>query len=126
MSGEDSVINRMQAYIDAWEKAGDRRAIFLSCYELMTRNMLAAIGAGDFEDWAWVYALLERFAEYYFAALDAYEREQTIPVVWKLAFNAAQRPMSHVLQDLILGVNAHINYDLAFALADMLTPEWPT
>jgi hypothetical protein len=125
MSEEDSVVSRMQAYIDDWEKAGDRRLIFLSCYELMTRNMLAALDAGDFEDNAWVNALLERFAGYYFTALEAYDREETVPVVWKLAFTAAQRPMSHVLQDLMLGINAHISYDLVFALADMLIPEWP-
>jgi hypothetical protein len=125
MDAEDSVVNRMQAAIEAWEKAGDRRAIFLSCYEMMTRNMLAAIEAGDFEDNAWVSALLQRFAEYYFTALGAYDRGEMVPMVWKLAFYAAQRPGSHVLQDLILGVNAHINYDLVFALGDILLPEWP-
>jgi hypothetical protein len=26
---------------------------------------------------------------------------------------------------LLLGVNAHINYDLIFTLTDMLAPEWP-
>ena len=124
MGGENNVVDRMQAYIEAWEKAGDRRAIFLSCYEMMTRNMLAAIEAGVFEDQAWVSALLHRFAEYYFTALEAYESGQGLPVVWKLAFTASQRPQSHVLQDLILGVNAHINYDLVFALGDMLMPEW--
>ncbi len=125
MGGEDSVVNRMQALIDKWEKAGDRRAIFLGCYELMTRNMLRAIEAGEFEDNAWVSVLLHRFAEYYFTALEAYEGGQIVPIVWKLAFAASQRPQSHVLQDLILGVNAHINYDLVFALGDVLAPEWP-
>ena len=114
----------MQALIDAWEKAGDRRAIFLSCYVMMTRNTLEAIEAGDFEDNVWVYTLLERFAEYYFVALEAYEHEQITPMVWQLAFNATRQPHSHVLQNLILGVNAHINYDLVFALTDMLMPEW--
>jgi hypothetical protein len=28
------------------------------------------------------------------------------------------------LQNLLLGVNAHINYDLVLALVDMLEPEW--
>jgi hypothetical protein len=29
-----------------------------------------------------------------------------------------------VIQDLLLGINAHINYDLVFTLCDMLEPEW--
>ena len=29
-----------------------------------------------------------------------------------------------MIQNLTLGVNAHINYDLVFALADLLDPEW--
>lgn len=30
-----------------------------------------------------------------------------------------------VIQNLILGVNAHINYDLVLAMVDMLDSEWP-
>jgi hypothetical protein len=30
------------------------------------------------------------------------------------------------LQDLLLGINAHINYDLVLTLVDMLEPEWAT
>ena len=29
-----------------------------------------------------------------------------------------------VLQNLLLGINAHINYDLALAVTDLLEPEW--
>jgi hypothetical protein len=31
-----------------------------------------------------------------------------------------------VLQSLFLGINAHINYDLVLAVADMLAPDWQT
>ena len=124
MSGEGFVIKRMETFIVAWEKAGDRRAIFLSCYAMMTRNILSAIQAGDFEDNAWVYKLLQRFAEYYFTALEAYERTQRASLVWQLAFDAARLPHIHVLQNLVLGVNAHINFDLVYTLEDVLVSEW--
>jgi hypothetical protein len=115
----------MHARIESWEQAGDRRAVFLSCYQMMTRNVLAAITDGDFEDGSWVSILLHHFAEYYFEALQAYERhEGGAPAVWEFVFEAARQPNMHVLQDLVLGVNAHINYDLVFALADLLGPEW--
>ena len=34
MAAEDAVIERMQAYIDQWAQADDKRAVFLSCYAL--------------------------------------------------------------------------------------------
>jgi hypothetical protein len=125
MGSDDPVIEHMRNLIDAWEAASDHRAIFLSCYAMMTHNMLLAVNRGDFEDNAWVSALLHRFAGYYFDALEAYEHESVgAPLVWQVAFDAARREHTHVLQNLILGVNAHINYDLVFALADLLGPEW--
>ena len=69
--------------------------------------------------------MLRHFAEYYFEALNAYEGSQNdTPRVWNIAFDAARNSHTHVLQNLILGVNAHINYDLVFALDDLLRPEW--
>ena len=67
----------MEALISQWETHADPRGVFLSCYCLMTRNMLAAIHRRDFHDPVWVGRLLDHFAGYYFAALDAYER--TLP-----------------------------------------------
>jgi hypothetical protein len=93
---------------------------------MMTGNMLAAIERHEFADPGWTRQLLERFAGYYFSALDAYERdpEQT-PPVWRLAHDAAREPVRSALQQLMLGVSAHINYDLVFALVDMLAADWP-
>jgi len=117
----------MQQLIDGWEAPGDRRAIFLACYAMMTRNMLSAVESGQFEDGEWVYTLLNRFADYYFDALNAYDQAQpAAPAVWKLTFDAARRPQIHVLQHLILGVNAHINYDLVFVIHELLNAVWST
>ncbi len=118
---------RMQLQAEQWRSVSDRRFIFLECYTLMTRNMLAAIERGEFNDNAWISLLLDRFAEYYFRALDDYEeRVPTTPPVWLVAFTAATRHTTMTLQHLLLGVNAHINYDLVLALFDLLEPEWAT
>lgn len=120
-----TVVDRMQHYIDLWEAAVDQRVIFLSCYSMMTRNMLTAIERGEFDDAEWVSTLLHRFADYYFDALDAYDQQpEGSPAVWQFTFESALRPGTHVLQHLILGVNAHICFDLVFALVDVLRPEW--
>jgi hypothetical protein len=115
----------MQELVSHWEALGDRRATFLSCYMMMTRNMLAAIDRREFEDSAWVAGLLTRFADYYFVALEAYEQEPaSAPPVWQLAHDATREHRPIALQELLLGINAHINYDLVFALVDVLGPEW--
>jgi hypothetical protein len=119
------VLLRMSTWINRWEAAADRRAIFLSCYSVMTRNMLESMESGIFQDSVWVYRLLEDFAEYYFRALESYENShESLPPVWQITFNAARVPRVIPIQNLILGVNAHINYDLVLTLVDMLENEW--
>lgn len=125
MRDDRPAIERMAALLQQWEGAGDRRGIFLGCYAMMTRNMMAALNAGRFHDPRWVRALLEHFAGYYFDALAAYEAgDPTAPVVWRRTFAAAGRPQTRALQNLLLGVNAHVNYDLTFAVVDLLAGEW--
>ena len=51
---DDATVARMQALIQGWEAASDQRAIFLSCYRMMTGNMRVAIERGEFRDPAWV------------------------------------------------------------------------
>jgi hypothetical protein len=120
-----SALDRMHSLLKRWDLTLDARAIFLRCYAMMTQNMHVAVEAGEFEDNNWVSGLLEYFAVYYFAALEAYEQSSAgTPAVWKVAFQAASQPRTHALQNLLLGVNAHINYDLVFTVADLLDGEW--
>jgi hypothetical protein len=121
----DSVLDRMQAMLQAWEQAADSRAVFLGCYQLMTRNVHRAIQAGEFHDAVWVSTVLHRFAGYYFEALEADARQDPdTPAVWRRTFNAARQRRTAPVQNLLLGVNAHINYDLVLTLVDTLDLEW--
>ncbi|HSM25818.1 MAG TPA: DUF5995 family protein [Anaerolineaceae bacterium] len=123
----DRVIQQMQTLIQNWTGTNDSRRIFLSCYQLMTHNTLKAIERDDFYDSIWVNHMLNRFADYYFIALDKYETDpQAAPLVWQLAHNASRNSKAMAIQSLLLGVNAHINYDLVLTLVDILTPEWNT
>ncbi|MBI4926537.1 MAG: hypothetical protein HY835_02150 [Anaerolineae bacterium] len=121
----DPALTQMQTLILNWQSRSDPRAAFLECYHMMTGNMLDALEACEFQDGAWVNRLLHRFADYYFTALDAYERQPAqAPAVWQLAHNRAFEPRTPVLQKLLLGVNAHINYDLVLTVDELLEPEW--
>jgi hypothetical protein len=125
MSAGLATIERMKSLLSSWEGTGDQRSVFLGCYLLMTQNMLAAIRDDEFIDSVWVEQLLHHFANFYFIALDAYDLGgQDVPKVWKQTFDAVGREDIRVLQSLLLGVNAHINFDLTFALVDMLEGEW--
>jgi len=122
---DDAVVAQMQSLIQQWEETSDQRVIFLSCYLMMTGNMRAAIAKGEFRDPTWVDRLVDHFAGYYFVALEAYEQDPGLaPLVWQQAHRATGDPNLLALQKLLLGVNAHINYDLVLSLVDMLGPEW--
>ena len=117
----------MQTLVRQWQAQADKRSIILGCYLMMTRNILAATEQGEFNDPGWVVYLARRFAAYYFSALDAYDSPTLaapVPAVWKIAHDTAKNAKLLALQKLLLGVNAHINYDLVFSLEDMLLPEW--
>lgn len=122
---EDPVITRMRQRVDGWNAQSDARGLFLHCYMMMTGNMLSAIKDAQFNDSVWVDRMLHRFADYYFDALDVYEHEKSeAPIVWQVAHDAAVCDDVSPLEKLLLGVNAHINYDLVLTLVDMLSPEW--
>ncbi len=122
---ETPIVTRMQLLLQQWEDKSDHKVVFLRCYQMMTKNMLLAIDQQEFKDPAWVNRLLHRFADYYFVALEAYEQDPaTAPVAWQLAHSSANNPNNLPLQNLLLGINAHINYDLVLSLVDLLGSEW--
>jgi len=124
-TSESLVIEHMLEMIRHWDDQSDQRAIFLNCYSMMTRNMQAAIERREFNDPGWVDRLLRRFADYYFIALDAYEHDPpSAPPIWQLTHRVTQTSDTMALQKLLLGVNAHINYDLVLTLVEILEPEW--
>ncbi|NLI17964.1 MAG: hypothetical protein GX427_04025 [Actinomycetales bacterium] len=116
---------RMDDLAATWSATADGRATFLGCYRLMTGSMVAAVGERGFADPDWVDRLLVRFAEYYFAALRAYDSDPAAaPAVWRLAHDSCREPRWE-LQRLLLGINAHINVDLPLTVEELLAPEWP-
>ena len=125
LNPNNSTISHMQTQTEQWQEIADDKALFLRCYMMMTGNVLAAVNQQEFNDPLWVSTLIERFADYYFVALRAYENDPaSAPAVWQVAHNAAHDPKISAMQKLLLGVNAHINYDLVLTLVDMLEGEW--
>ncbi|SFT72108.1 hypothetical protein SAMN05660657_02610 [Geodermatophilus amargosae] len=117
----DELVARMQELLDDVTAAGDPARHFLGTYLRTTRAVNAAIDAGRFEDPDWVTRWDVDFAGLYLDALDAHRRDPaTPPAPWRAAFRTdpAARPEAHVL----LGMNAHINYDLPQSLVRVIGP----
>jgi len=120
----DALLRRMFDQATAWKAAGDNRYVFLQCYAMMSSNMSRALAAGQFRDPEWVGALLHHFADYYFEALADYDCGDCRSRVWRHAHQVTCSRRLLAVQYLLLGVNAHINYDLVLSLVDVLEAEW--
>lgn len=110
----------MQAQLDSLTDEESTARDFLATYQRTTAAVAAAIEAGAFEDPAWVARWDLAFAGFYLDALDAHLSPTRLPSrPWRLAFDAA--PGLPPLLNVLLGVNAHINYDLPQALLAVIT-----
>jgi Family of unknown function (DUF5995) len=97
-------------------------AAFLTTYHRTTRAVGKAIANGTFEDPRWVERWDVVFADLYLDALSAeLGRGGRVSRPWQLAFSAPADlpPLRHVL----LGLNAHVNYDLPQALLAVIGTE---
>lgn len=112
---------RLRALEEHLRTAGDRRAVFLTVYSRMTEAILEAIEAGAFEDSDWMREYTVQFADHYRRAFLAFEQGRLgdVPNPWQVAFGTAMEESALVVQDAFLGINAHINFDLALTLREV-------
>ncbi len=117
----DAVVQRMQQRLDALTGNRAHRRIFLGTYLRTTQAVGDAIHTATFEDPGWVELWDVVFADQYLAAhdADAEGRAADVPRPWRLAFNApAGLP---ALRHVLLGINAHVNYDLPQAMLAVIS-----
>jgi hypothetical protein len=117
-----ALVGRMEALLRPLEEARDPARFFLGTYLRTTRAVGSALAAGRFEDPAWVSAWDVDFACFYLGALELHRTSpEAVPAPWRRAFGAAAGlpPEAHVL----LGMNAHINFDLPQSLLAVIPPE---
>lgn len=117
----DRVARDLESRLDKLAPAQDHLRTFLSTYQRTTLAVGRALDGGLFEDPAWVERWDVVFAETYLTALDAHLTGDAPPRPWRLAFNAPRElpGLVHVL----LGMNAHVNYDLPQALLAVISDD---
>jgi hypothetical protein len=98
---------------------------FALLYLRTTEGMRDANDLGEFSDAEfWDHEVIPTFADYYLDAYEAWKHgaEATADPAWCLAFRADPEKLTgHQL--ITLGINAHVNNDLAFMIED-LTPRY--
>jgi hypothetical protein len=111
------VIAHIDRMIERCIRERSKLGYFAMLYRNVTARVQQAIAAGRFEDGPRMERLDVIFASRYLDALDQFWRGEAPTRSWWVAFRAARLWPPIILQHVLLGVNAHINLDLAIAAA---------
>ena len=117
----DDVVDQLQRRIDALAPDQIHRRIFLTTYKRTTYAVGEAVNDAYFEDPDWVVRWDVAFAELFIVAHDDDQAGRRVPRPWRLAFQAD--PDLPTIVHLLLGMNAHINYDLPQATLSVITDQ---
>ena len=111
----------MAVQLELLQADGDPRRYFHATYQRTTIAVADALRSDGFDDADWVERWDVAFADLYLDALEAALAGRRPARPWEVAFGAPADlpPLRHVL----LGMNAHINYDLPQALLAVITDE---
>jgi hypothetical protein len=121
VTGIPGVLARMDALLATMPLDLDTQRTFLATYRRTTIAVGEQVELGRFEDPAWVDRWDVTFADLYVSALEARVAGASVARPWRLAFGAsADLPP---LRLLLLGINAHINYDLPQSLVAVISPQ---
>lgn len=115
----EDLATELERAADGFERARDPRCVFARAYATLTRALIAAMPEAGFADVGWVRKLALTFADYYLRALREQDAGTLSHGAWSSVFEAGRRGQTSVLEDLVLGMTAHIVNDLPRALCDV-------
>lgn len=112
------VISHLDAIIE-WCISNEHRAgYFAALYRCMTIGVQQSMTQQNFGDAARMEKLNVIFANRYLEAWDCFRQQKQCSLSWQTAFEASTQYKMAVIQHLLLGINTHINLDLAIAAAE--------
>ncbi|WP_157740641.1 DUF5995 family protein [Mucilaginibacter xinganensis] len=115
----DDVLTQLESVIAESIKTNSRMGYFAALYYKVTASVKDGIAKGQFEDGARMEQFDVVFASRYLDALSAWKNKQPLSLSWQVAFQATESSSALLLQQLLLGMNAHINLDLGIAAAEV-------
>jgi Family of unknown function (DUF5995) len=113
----DTEIRRMTELRD--RLGCDHRAVFATTYLELTKEIRRFVESdpGALEDLNYLYTEDALFANFYFDTITAWENGGRVPPAWRIAFEQAERGEITGAQEMLLGINAHVQNDMPFVIA---------
>jgi hypothetical protein len=111
----DDLLVELDQIIRQAREAHDRLGFFAVLYRNVTFKVKEGISTGLFEDGARMEKLDVTFANRYLTALESFKRGEPLSKCWSVCFQLAKVWRPVILQHLLIGMNAHINFDLGIA-----------
>ena len=115
----EDVVRLLTAVTDRARAAAHRRGYFAAMYRQMSVAVEQRIAGGYFNDGPRMSRLTAAFANRYLDALDTFSAGAEPTRSWRASFSCAERRDRLILQQVVLGINAHVNLDLGVAAAEV-------
>jgi len=102
-----------------WRFGCDHRGVFATTYLELTKTLRRVLHERpDFLRYPrYLYVEDALFANVYFRSVRRDRRGKPVPEAWRIAFDAARSKDLNAAQDMLLGINAHVQNDMPFVLA---------
>jgi hypothetical protein len=113
------VLKELDIIIEQSIKENSRIGFFAYVYRRTTAEIASEIALGNFENNQRLETFDVVFANLYLKAYEAHKNNQPNSAAWTFTFDKVQNPLT-ILQHIMLGMNAHINLDLAIATASTM------
>jgi Family of unknown function (DUF5995) len=97
----------------------DHGGVFATTYLTLTKQFLDDLRADalDVEHLRYLYYEDALFADVYFRTVRRWEQGKSVPEAWRIAFQTAASGDANAAQDMLLGINAHVQNDMPFVIA---------
>jgi hypothetical protein len=111
-----SIMRRLRSQLGC-----DHRVIFDTTYLMLTEVYRKTVVDDPhfFQDNGYLTYEDTLFANYYFDTLARYAAGQPVPDAWKIALDAAGSGDANAAQDMLLGINAHVQRDMPYVVASL-------
>jgi hypothetical protein len=97
----------------------DHRGVFATTYLELTKQIRQDLDDYPdlYRDRRYLYFQDALFANVYTDTIHGHERGKPIPDAWRIAFETAESGEVNAAQDMLLGINAHVQNDMPFVVA---------
>jgi len=122
LPGDGPYVAALEEILDWSRRHESRLGYFAALYWHVEVTLEEALKNGQFDHPEWIEALNTVFFQRYLDAAAHFRAGEPATAAWQVAFDALASPHYVVVQHLLLGANAHIDFDLAIATAEAIRP----